>query len=163
MAVSSDGFIARKDGSTDFVSENEWSNYSNFVNDAGNIIIGRKTFEIMKKNKEFDRLGDIFVVIVSSQEINIPEDNYLVVKSPKEALEYLKKKNFEIAVISGGGKTNASFARENLIDEAILDIEPSVLGAGIKLFDGFQPRLKLISKRKFGDNEVQFHYKVLKN
>jgi len=163
MAISSDGFIAKEDGSTDFVSDAEWINYSKFVNDAGNIIIGRKTYEIMKKNKEFDKFGDIFVVVVSSQDIKTTEKNYLFVKSSKEALEFLEKKNFNVAVVSGGGKLNTSFIKEDLVNEIILDVEPEILGKGIKLFDNIEPKLKLINKKKFGNNEFQCRYKVLKD
>ena len=116
----------------------------------------------MKKNKEFDKLGDLFVVIVSSQNIKITKKNHLFVKGPKEALEFLDKKKFNVAVVSGGAKLNTSFIKENLVDEVILDVEPKILGKGIKLFDGIEPRLKLVSKRKFGDNEFQCKYIVLK-
>src|SRR3989338_8570587 len=163
MAISSDGFIAREDGSTNFVSDAEWINYSKFVNSAGNIIIGRKTYEIMKKNKEFDKLGNIFVVVVSNKDIKTTEKNYLFVKSPQEALECLQKKNFNVAVVSGGAKINTSFVKENLVDEIVLDVESEILGKGIKLFDDIEPRLKLISKKRFGDNEFQCRYNVLTN
>lgn len=54
--------------------------------------------------------------------------------------------------------------KEGLVDEIYLDIEPIVLGKGIQLFEDadFESKLELLETRKFSNNEIQLHYKVLK-
>jgi len=55
------------------------------------------------------------------------------VKTPKEALTYLRKKIFK-SVSCCGGKLNASFMKEKLVDEIYSDLEPVILGKGIGIF-----------------------------
>ena len=85
-------------------------------------------------------------------------------KSPKDALDILKKDKFSKALVAGGGTLNTSFIKENLVDEIIIDVEPKILGKGIKLFsdDDFESNLELIRTKKLSNNEIQLRYKVLK-
>lgn len=52
--------------------------------------------------------------------------------------------------------------KANLIDEIYLDIEPIILGTGIKLFVNaeFEAKLQLMGIKKLSKDEVQLHYKV---
>lgn len=65
-------------------------------------------------------------------------------------------------MICGGGGANSSFIKENLVDEIYLDLEPIIIGRGIRLFADadFESQLELIEIKKISDNEVQLHYKV---
>lgn len=67
-------------------------------------------------------------------------------------------------MVCGGGKLNAAFMKENLIDEIYLDVEPVVHGKGIRLFADadFEAKLKLLGTNKFSKNEIQMHYRVIK-
>ena len=76
----------------------------------------------------------------------------------------MKGKGFTSALVGGGGKLNASFMKENLVDEIYLDVEPVVLGKGVKLFDDgeFEKSLELLVIKKISKDEIQLHYKVKK-
>jgi len=80
----------------------------------------------------------------------------------KAALDILK--DADEVVVAGGGKLNASFLKEGLVDEIYLDVEPIAFGKGIKLFDDedFEVNLELIEVNKISQNEIQLHYKVKK-
>ena len=160
MAITANGLIAREDDATDWVSPTEWKNYGGTIKKAGNMIIGRRTYEIMCRNKEFDKLGKIKVVVVS-QKLKTNE-KMTVVKSPPEAISFLRQEGFSQALVCGGGKLNSSFMKEKLIDEIYLDIEPILLGKGIKLFADadFEAKLDLMKVKKLSKDEVQLQYKV---
>lgn len=164
MAITANGLIARENGQTDFVSQNEWKNFSKAVKKSGNIVIRSRTFEVMQKEKEFSRLGKITVVVVSKKTKKTLLPNLFFVRSPKEALHLLKKMKFEIAMVAGGGALNASFLKQGLLDELFLDVMPSVLGFGIPLFRLGKSgvKLKLLEVKRLAKNEVQLHYKVVR-
>ena len=86
--------------------------------------------------------------------------------SIKKLLGILKKKGIKNILVEGGGITNWSFVKENLVDEAIITITPYLVGgmSATTLVDGdgFSNivkaiRLKLKNVRKI-KNEVILHY-----
>ncbi len=160
MAQTINGYIARENNETPW-SEEEWLNFFKLVKKTKNIVIGKNTYEIMKANDEFSKIGNPFTVVVSKEDF-APNSNFAIVKSPKEAIKLLKEKGFTKVLVGGGGKLNSSFLKENLIDEIYLDIEPSIFGKGIKIFAeaDFEARLELIGTKKLSKNEIQLHYKI---
>ena len=148
MAITANGYIAKEDHETPW-SDEEWESFSNIVKKIGNLIIGKKTFEIMEKNNEFEKIGNPFTVVLS-------ED-----VSPEKAISLMEEKGFSEVLVAGGGITNTSFI--DIIDEMYLDIEPLLLGKGIKLFSekDFEKKLELIDTKKLSENTIQLHYRVI--
>ncbi len=163
MAMTANGFIANQDDDTGFISKEEWDNYIEIVRNAGNVIIGQRTYEIITKQPEFKQLENAKIIVLSRQDFKTLNQNHLTAKSPKEALALVK--DFEEVIVAGGGSTNTSFLEENLIDEIYLDVEPTIFGEGIPLFaaGNFEKKLELIEVNNISDNEVQLHYRVKKN
>jgi dihydrofolate reductase len=162
MASTLNGLIAKKDDDTSWISKKEWDSYSATVQAAGCFIVGRRTYNTLTKQPEFQELKNITLVVVSHQDFKILSPNHHIAHSPKEALEQLK--DFKEVIIAGGGALNASFLAENLVDEIYLDIEPIIFGDGIFLFQGadFEKKLKLLGQKEISENEIQLHYQVLK-
>jgi len=158
MAMSANGYIARKNNQTPW-SEEEWKSFSEKVKSVKNLVVGRKTFEIMKKNQEFQKIGNPFTVIVSSKE----NKNYNFANSPEKSIEVLKQKGFSEVLVAGGSMLNSSFVQKGLINEIFLDIEPFLFGKGVKLFDDneFEVKLELLGTKNISKNTIQLHYKVL--
>ena len=54
--------------------------------------------------------------------------------------------------------------KNRLVDEMIIDIEPFVLGNGIRIFsrEDFESKLKLLDVKKLKSGILQLHYKVIK-
>lgn len=164
MAVSANGYIAKEYDDTSFVSEVEWKNFRDVIKRAGNMIIGRRTYEIMRQTNEFSGLKNIKVVVLT-HDASLKSENPDIVftnKTPGEIIKFLQKQAFKEILVAGGGNLNASFMKENLIDEIYLDVEPVVLGKGIRLFSDkdFETKLELIEAKNFSPNEIQLHYKV---
>jgi len=162
MAMSVNGYIAKENDETPW-SDEEWSSFSKFVKETKNLVIGKRTYEIMKANAEFEKIGNPFTVVVTKTEF-AHDSNFAIAKSPKEALEILKEKNFSKVLIGGGGMLNSSFMKEKLIDEIYLDIEPIIFGKGIKLFseEDYDVYLELIETKSISSNVLQLHYRVKK-
>lgn len=53
MAVAANGAVANHQGGTPW-GEASWQNYIRAVNTAGNLIMGRITYDIMEAGKEFN-------------------------------------------------------------------------------------------------------------
>ena len=162
MAMTANGMIARENDDTPW-SKEAWGEYYKFVKQKKNIIVGRRTYEMMKSVNEFEKLNNPATVVLSGKSHGI-KNNMFFAKSPKEAVELLKKKGFEEIVVGGGGKCNASFLESGLIDEIYLDIEPFVFGNGIRLFSEIDAEagLNLIKVRKLSKNTLRLIYKVKK-
>lgn len=162
MAVTPNGFIAKSDDDTSWISKEEWSCYSEAVRRAGNLVVGRRTYNILTKQPEFSELKEVRVVVVSQKNFPMKSSNHFIAHSPREALKQLK--NFKEVVVAGGGILNSSFMKENLIDEIYLDVEPILFGKGIRVFleEDFEARLELVGTKKISNNEIQIHYRVKK-
>jgi dihydrofolate reductase len=66
--------------------------------------------------------------------------------------------------IIGGGELNGSLALLGVIDEMILDIEPTILGEGTRLFGSYDIplKLKLLDSKLIGDSTTQRHYEIVR-
>jgi len=159
MAITANGFIAKENNETPWSNE-EWQSFSDKVKEIKNLIIGRKTFEIMKQGKEFQKIGNPFTVIVSNQK----ESNSNSVNSPEQAIKLLEEKGFSKILIAGGSMLNSSFMQKGLVDEIYLDVEPFLFGKGIKLFadNKFEAKLELLETKQLSKNTIQLHYRIFK-
>lgn len=162
MAISANGMISKSDDDTSWISKEEWDSYSAAVCSAGCLIVGRRTYHILIKESGFVKFKDVRLVVVSEKDFDTLASNHLVAHSPREALELLK--DFKEVIVAGGGILNTSFLTEKLIDEIYLDVEPIIIGKGIKLFSevDFEVQLELIEIKRLSDNEIQLHYRVKK-
>lgn len=162
MATTLNGLIAKTNDDTSWISKEEWDSYSRITRAAGNLVVGHRTYDILTKQPEFSEFKDVRLVVVATKPVKLIAQNHHIAESPKRALEILKDSK-EI-VVAGGGRLNASFLSEDLVDEIYFDIEPKIFGTGIPVFHGldFGRNLQLLNVSKVSENEVQLHFKVLK-
>ena len=165
MGVSLNGYIAKTNGDSDWTSEENLQGFYEQAKNAGNIIMGRNTYLVALKYGYFP-FPDALNVVVSSREIENKWGEKVMVtnKLPKEILEMLERRGFETAFLAGGGELNTSFAREGLIDEIYFDVEPVIIGEGIRVFReaDFEMNLELLETKKLNQDTIQLHYKVVK-
>ncbi|MEK6822883.1 MAG: dihydrofolate reductase family protein [Nanoarchaeota archaeon] len=165
MAMSVNGMIARPQGGVDFLTDAEWKSYARAVKGTDCLIVGRKTFEIMRSHDEFSKIAAKRIIIFSSKPLHHDMPTVAVVNDrPARVIDALKKEGVASVLVAGGAELNASFMKAGLINDIILDIEPIMLGSGIRLFadSDFEARLELIGTKKLSTNEIQLHYKVKK-
>ena len=164
MATTLNGLIAKDDDSAEFITPLEVQSYVTVVIEAGTLVIGRRTYEILSQQPEFQEFikSNVKIVAISHTDFAVKDSSHRVAHSPKEALEILK--DSEKIILAGGGSVNAAFLAENLVDELCIDIEPTLLGKGIPLFNDsdFERKLKLLDVKQLSEDEVQLHYQVIK-
>jgi dihydrofolate reductase len=163
MAISTNGIIASKTGSEDLLSHANWVQFVKLAKRVGCFIWGRKTYEAVIKwegdyLKELERVKKVII----SRSNNELKEGFILANSPEEALKMLESRGFNEAIITGGSTVNSEFAKRGLIDEVIFDVNPSILGEGIPVFNpsNFKLKLKLFSAGKIADDIVELHYKV---
>lgn len=171
MAVSQDDFVARMDGSLDWLDEvnrlvppGEDCGYAEFMSSIDVLVMGRKTFDTVFAFAQLP-YGDKPVVVLSrsmpSLPGGLPESVRLIQSEPHSLVEMLSSQGFQRLYIDGG-TTARGFLEAGLIHELILTQVPVRLGQGVRLFgpQGLPNGLKLTSSKTYPFGFVQRHYLV---
>ena len=150
--TSLDGYIARPDGSVDFLHLKP-SNYSMgpFFKTIDVGLMGRKTYEAgVRMNKgKFESFGLRCYVFSRSLLEGERGGAVFVGEEPKRVAEELRKKQGKDIWLAGGGELAREFLREDLVDELYLGIVPVLIGEGIPLFaPGFPQREFTLTESK---------------
>ena len=165
MAQTINGIIARNNYEEDFLSHENWKVFLGLVKDMGCFVVGRKTYEEVKKWKDynFDKINATKIIISNNPDFKLNRE-YILATSPEEAIQKASKLGFKKILLTGGGTINSAFMKNGLVDEIIIDIEPFVLGHGIRIFSqgDFESRLKLLNVKKLKSGITQLHYKIIK-
>jgi dihydrofolate reductase len=174
IAASADGFIARPDGSVDWLDRpRPKGNYGMgaFYKSIDTILWGRKTcdmaLEFQKKGvtaAAFDTRVKNYVFTRSLLQSAAPAGVEFVNKPIKAFATCLREKKGKDIWMMGGAGIIASFLDEGEIDEFMIHVIPKFIGEGILLIapDRRTVPLKLISCTKFTDGVVKLHYAVRK-
>ncbi|NOU92582.1 dihydrofolate reductase [Paenibacillus sp. LMG 31456] len=129
---------------------------------AGNMIVGRRTFEGMQAGSGGGTFAGMDIVVVSASVKDIP--GVTVVGSPREALSYLLDKGYQTALISGGADLHNAFLGQGLVDELIFNVAPVLEGKGLNLLidaEKYQYKeVELLNFKSLGSGVVQLHYAI---
>jgi len=152
-----DGFIARKNGSVDWLAKYENAEedygYKKFLDSVETVVLGNTTYKQFKAPYPNKRC------YVFSRKSTGKEDNITFVNnSVKDFLGYLEDN--ERAWLVGGADIIKEFLKNNLIDDFIITVIPTLLGEGIPLFgEGCgEYQLKLQNIKKYDSGVVQLFY-----
>ena len=167
MAISANGIIATETGDEKFLSHENWEKFCELAREFGNFVVGRKTYEAVKKwdgGYNFNDLVGVEKVIISKDQNFKLDKSYTLANSPEDALAKLSQKGFKKVLVTGGSSINSAFAKINLLDEIVFNVEPVVVGKGIPVFalEDFELKLKLISSEKSASGLLTLGYNVLK-
>ncbi|MFK7795780.1 MAG: dihydrofolate reductase family protein [Gammaproteobacteria bacterium] len=162
LSVSIDGMIADKQGIPMF-PEGAWEEWCSLVNDTGNVIAGRSSFEQVNNPEMGAALHPKHKIVLSSKELDLNGTGWMQVASPREALKILKDANVEEAIIGGGRSVAHAFMSEGLVDHIVMDLHPVVFGEGIPMFgDAIEmPQLKLLESKSLNENALRLRYEVI--
>ena len=167
IGTSVDGFIARLNGSFDFLPEGggEPHGYNEFFASVDALVIGRKTFEVVLAFPEWP-YGDKRVVVLSTRKLDlskVPAGRVEQMQgSPREIVSKLEGRGIRHMYVDGG-VTVQRFLREGAIQRLIITRVPVLIGEGIPLF-GSLPRdirLRHLATRHYPSGLVQSEYQVV--
>lgn len=104
--------------------------YLEFAKQVGNLVIGLKTFEnfLNFSPEAKERFNGVEIVVLS--ETPYTTENYQVVGSPKEAIEYLSSKGLHEIVVGGGTGTFNAFLDNDLVTDIHFNVNPLITGIG---------------------------------
>ena len=160
VATSLDGFIARKNGSVDWLDKynktEEDYGYNEFLNSVSAVILGNTTY------REFGAPYPNKKCFVFSRKCQNQDNGITYVStSPKEFVKKLDI-NQGIMWLVGGAKIVESFFENKLVDELIITVIPIILGGGIPLFlsNCVNGDLALLNTKSYKSGIVQLHYKI---
>ncbi|MFN8383166.1 MAG: dihydrofolate reductase family protein [Anaerolineales bacterium] len=168
IAVSLDGFIARKDGGLDWLppgSEgDEDFGYAEFMSAVDFIVMGRNTYEKVLSfgNWPYDKK----VIVLTSRDLTLAPELAEKVEalrlSPRELVHQMDIRGAK-GIYLDGGITIQRFLREGLVHEMTITTIPILIGEGLPLFGPLEKdiKLELINSRSFKNGFVQSKYKVL--
>jgi dihydrofolate reductase len=174
IATSADGFIARSDGSVDWLDRpRPKGNYGMgaFYKSIDTILWGRKTCDMalafQKKGvagTSFDTKVKNYVFTRSPLPSATPAGVEFVNEPIKAFATRLREKKGKDIWMMGGAGIIASFLDEGVIDEFMIHVIPKFIGEGIPLIAPGRRTvpLKLISCTKFTDGVVKLHYAARK-
>jgi dihydrofolate reductase len=169
VATSADGFIARTDGSVDWLDRpRPKGNYGMgaFYQSIDTVLWGRKTCDMALAFQEKGIAGSAFdtnvknCVFTRTPPSAAPKGVEFVDEPVKSFASRLRAKKGKDIWIMGGAGIIASFLDAGEVDEFILSVVPVLIGEGIPLL---APRhrtvpLKLLASTKFADGVVKLHY-----
>lgn len=151
VAVSLDGYIARRDGSVDWLIDDPTVDLSAYGKAFDVIVAGRKTLDVEHAS---DSSGGPFrkmaCYIFSRTRPPGPRGGAEYVnRTPREFVRDLKALPGKDIWLMGGGELAREFLKEDLVDGLDLAMMPILLGDGIPLFPpGFSERnFTLVSHR----------------
>jgi dihydrofolate reductase len=162
-AMSLDGYIARLDGSVDFLimAEGGSADMAKFFASIDVAIFGRKTLEAGKDKGPPPKTPWTTYVFSRSRPPGEIEHGFIVVdQSPEEFIHELRRRPGKNIFHMGGGELARSFLAADLIDELALGLVPVLLGEGIPLFPGGFPQrdFRLIESKSYSNGVVSLKY-----
>ncbi|HEY6274237.1 MAG TPA: dihydrofolate reductase family protein [Terriglobales bacterium] len=167
VGTSLDGFIARPNGTYDFLPEGggEPHGYNEFIATVDTIVIGRKTFETVLAFPEWPYVGKR-VVALSSQPLDFSAVRGGVVEQmsgePAEIVAKLAATGAHHLYVDGG-ITIQRFLRAGLVDRVTISRVPVLIGGGIPLFGALphDVRLRHVATQQYPSGLVKSEYEIL--
>ena len=169
IATSLDGFIAREDGSIDWldranasVPSGEDCGYKAFFDSIDTLVMGRNTFELVLRFPDYP-YGDKRLVVLSSRALDIPaalaETVSCSSEAPADLVRRLESEGAKHLYVDGG-ITIQRFLAAGLIDEVTVTLIPVLLGRGRPLFGPLpgDVLLTLAGSEAFDFGFVQLRY-----
>lgn len=162
IAMSIDGYIARKDGNLDWLhyghTGDEDYGFKNFFDSVDALILGRNTYQVVSSFEEWPYKGKR-VIVLSRHIKEVREEAELFSGELPDLLSRLHADNIKHVWVDGG-VTVSKFLEAGLVDEMTISIIAMVLGSGIPLFSEMnrEHECRLISAKPYPSGLVQLKY-----
>ena len=134
--ITANGFIADNNGEEDFFDEKNWEMFKNLVIENGNVIWGRKTYEMVVNwgGNYINDFSTVKIIVISKIKKDYMKSNVTVCENLDTAVKSLKRQKLN-PFIAGGSFTYSSALKQGLVDKLILNFNSIFIPNGIALFD----------------------------
>ncbi len=150
IAMSLDGYIADKNGGVNWLDgqnpeEGTSDAYSSLLEHIDTVIMGWNTYhqivtELSPETWVYDSLTSY---VITHRSLPSTDKIRFTAQAPCSLVHKLKQEPGKDIWICGGAKIIQPLMKAGLIDEYHLSIIPTLLGSGIRLFDGNPAEIKL--------------------
>lgn len=169
MAMSLDGFVARKDHSLDWLnkqpSNEEDHGFFEFMDSVDALVMGSGSLRTVLGFGEWPYSKPVVVLSRSMTQQDLPEqlkDKVEILASdPSELWEIFEKRGYERVYVDGGAIIQ-SFLKAGFVQDMKITVVPILIGDGIRIFGETDSDidLELISTTPFPSGLVDLVYKV---
>jgi len=170
LTNSLDNFIARKDGSYDWIlmDDEVMNEFPKLFASFDTVLMGRKTYDIAyiqnpETGPETSGFMGMKTYVFSRTMKESPHPGVTIISEyAGEFVRKLKKESGKDIWVMGGGILAVSLIKERLVDEIGLAIQPVILGSGIPLFPDLdmQVDLQLLECKTYKNGIVSITYRV---
>jgi len=159
LAISADGFIAKADGDSDWVSPIDGDLFISRAKAAGCLVVGKKTFD-QYHGSLYPIVGVLNIVLTHDTVAEQADTDVVFARSPAEAIEIAERNGYSNLLVAGGAKTSRAFLDAGLVNEIFLSVHPLRLGAGMKPFEDLSKdtRYKLARTKELGGGLIEEQY-----
>ena len=150
IAMSLDGYIAKKDGSVDWLQgqeteQDDMVSYQEFIQDVDTVIMGWNTYhqiitELSPERWLYEHLDSY---IFTHRKLIGKENIHFIQGDICESILHMKRQEGKDIWICGGADIIQPLIEQNIIDTYHISVIPIILGSGIPLFQGRKTILKL--------------------
>jgi len=164
IATSLDGYIARPDGSIDWLSavqvDGEDYGYARFAETVDVIVLGRNTYDVVLGFAAWPYAGKR-AIVMTNHPANSRHGEEFYAGAAADLVRRLAAEGARRVYIDGGVVIQ-QFRNAGLIDDLTISIIPVVLGEGIPLFaaGASEGRLTLVDVQSWPSGLVQLRYRL---
>ena len=163
LGISLDGYIARHDGSVDFLFMPRDYSMAPFFATIDVAIMGRKTLDVGLKLSGGETIASYGLTCYVMSRSQPPGERYGAIftqQTPAALVNALRKKPGKNIWMMGGGELAREFLKADLIDELYLGVIPVLIGEGIPLFPaGFPQReFSLLENKTYSRGMISLRY-----
>lgn len=173
--LSLDGFCAGPNGEMDWITLNPtiFEDADRVIATAGAAVYGRTTYGMMRgywptvldddkapeDRRAHARWVDAAEKIAFSRTLESSDWNNVHLKQDVKEIEALKQQAGKNLLIFGSPGLVRSFQALDVIDEYWMFLNPILLGAGVRFFDGaHKTRFRIADTMRFEGDVMRFHY-----
>jgi dihydrofolate reductase len=160
LGLTLDGYIARLDGSVDFLFMPKDYSMAPFLKTIDTIIMGRKTYEVVKAMGGSFAGKIAYYVMSRSLPPGKRDGVTFTADSLADLIAKVRKEQGKDIWLMGGGELARDFLRAGLVDEVHLGVVPVLLGEGIPAFPAGFPQcdFNLLENKTYSQGLVSLKY-----
>lgn len=163
VAASLDGYIARPDGSYDWIPEEPAFDWAAFLRRFDTVLMGRRTYEVVAARGGEGPASDMETIVFSS---TLSPDRHPEVDvtsaDPAEVVEELRGRPGRDVWLMGGGRLFRSLLERGGVDRVEVGVVPVLPGDGIPVLPSWEgeARLELIDATSYPGGMVMLRYRL---